>query len=137
KWAIFNISCIESITDSENITENNFNKIIEKYTNTIQDICRCFRLANSDRNKLYETLTAIPSNPQELVDQLESIISKNKDLLKRSLPNLSEEEINRLSIIKNAYNFIVTQHKRHRKHSSGTRMSSKAIDQPVYKYKKI
>ncbi|WP_075175606.1 hypothetical protein [Acinetobacter indicus] len=137
KWAIFNISCIESIADAENITENNLNKIIEKYRSTIQDICRCFRLANGNKNKLYETLSAIPSDPQGLVDQLESIISKNKDLLKRSLPSLSEEEINRLSVIKNAYNFIVTQRKRLRAHSSRTRKTSKSIDQPAYRHKKV
>lgn len=137
KWAIFNIHCFESIVHTENITENNFNEIIVKYTSTICDICRCFRLANSNRNKLYETLSVIPSDPQVLVDQLDAIIGKNKDLFKRSLPSLSEEDINRLSVIKNAYNFIVTQQKRQRTHSSQTRKSSKPIDQPTYRHKKV
>ncbi|MEK5752501.1 hypothetical protein V3519_10825 [Acinetobacter variabilis] len=137
KWAIFNIHCFESIAHTENITENNFNEIIEKYTSTICDICRCFRLANSNRNKLYETLSVIPSDPQVLVDQLDAIIGKNKNLFKRSLPSLSEEDINRLSVIKNAYNFIVTQQKRQRIHSNQTRKSSKSIDQPAYRHKKM
>ena len=38
KWAIFNIHCFESIVHTENITENNFNEIIVKYTSTICDI---------------------------------------------------------------------------------------------------
>ncbi|WP_312329161.1 hypothetical protein [Acinetobacter sp.] len=137
KWAIFNIHCFESIAQTENITENNFNEIIEKYTSTICDICRCFRLANSNRNKLYETLSVVPSDPQVLVDQLDAIIGKNKDLFKRSLPSLSEEDINRLSVIKNAYNFIVTQQKRQRTHSNQTRRYSKSIDQPAYRHKKM
>lgn len=72
KWAIFNINSIESIAYAENITEKNFNKIIEKYRSTIRDICRSFRLANHNKNKLYETLATIPSNLQNLVEQLES-----------------------------------------------------------------
>lgn len=137
KWAVFNIQSFESIAQTENITENNFNEITSKYKTTICDICRCFRLANHDKNKIYETLTSIPSDLQELINQLDSIIGKNKELLKRSLPALSEEDINRLSVIKNAYNFIVTQQKRQRTHSTQTRKSFRSIDQPTHKHRKI
>lgn len=137
KWAVFNLQSFESIAQTENITENNFNGITSKYKTTICDICRCFRLANHDKNKIYKILTSVPSDLQELINQLDSIIGKNKELLKRSKPDLSEEDINRLSVLKNAYNFIVTQQKRQRIPSSQTRKSSKSIDQPASRHKKM